>query len=69
MLTSDVVTHFGNQAAIANALEISRAAVSKWGEVVPEGSAYKLQAITNGKLKVRPDLYRKHHDQNSEVRV
>ena len=27
------------------------------GEAVPEGSAYKLQAVTNGRLRVDPSVY------------
>jgi DNA-binding transcriptional regulator YdaS (Cro superfamily) len=59
MRTEQAVEYFGSQAAIAAALEISRAAVSKWGDVVPEGSAYKLESLTDGELKVDRDLYRR----------
>jgi transcriptional repressor of cell division inhibition gene dicB len=57
MLKVDVLTHFGSQRAAAKALGISIAAVSGWGDVVPEGSAYKLQVITGGVLRVDPALY------------
>ena len=60
MYKSDVLSHYGNkQSAVAAALNISRAAVNKWPEVVPEGSAYKLQAVTGGALQVNPALYLK----------
>lgn len=65
MLTSDAVEFFKTQTAVAAALGISDAAVSKWGEVVPEGSAYKLQVITRGKLRVDPKLYK--HTKHSTV--
>jgi hypothetical protein len=57
MRKADVIKHFGTPSAAAEALDISVAAVSSWGEIVPEGSAYKLQVITGGVLKVNPKLY------------
>lgn len=57
MRTKAVIKYYKNRAAIALALGISRAAVSKWGLVVPEGSAYKLESITGGALRVDPKLY------------
>lgn len=59
MLKSAVIAHFGTQAAIARALEISEAAVSLWDEVIPEGSAYKIESMTRRALKVDPSLYSK----------
>lgn len=58
MRTKAAIKHFKTRAAIARALGISRAAVSKWGPVVPEGSAYKLESLTGAELKVDPALYR-----------
>lgn len=57
MLTETAISYFKTQAAVARALDISRAAVAKWGRVVPEGSAYKLESVTNGGLKVDATLY------------
>jgi len=59
MLKSAVIAHFKTQAAVARALEISEAAVSLWDEVIPEGSAYKLESITRRVLRVDPALYSK----------
>lgn len=59
MLKTDVVAHFGTQAAIAKSLGITEAAVSLWDEVIPEGSAYKIESVTKRALKVNPDLYSK----------
>jgi len=50
MKTSDVVAYFGTQELVAEALGISQAAVSQWGEDVPELRAFQLERITNGKL-------------------
>jgi hypothetical protein len=58
MLTRTVIQHFGSQAEICRKLEISSAAVAKWGETVPEGSAYKIESISGGQLKVDPEFYR-----------
>jgi hypothetical protein len=59
MLKSDVLAHYGTSAKTAAALEITRQAVEKWPDAVPEGTAYKLQFITRGKLRVRPELYKR----------
>lgn len=53
-----VLAFYGdNQSAVARALKITRASVNGWPELVPEASAYRLERITRGKLKVVPDLY------------
>lgn len=61
MLKADAIAHFGSQAKIARALNITEAAVSLWGDVVPEGSAYKLESVTRRVLRVNPALYAKSH--------
>lgn len=57
MRKQTVIEHFGTAAAVAEALGISRQAVSEWGEVVPKGAAYQLQVITAGRLAVDPTCY------------
>lgn len=57
MRKSDVLAHFETPSAVADALGISVSAVSGWDEIVPEGSAYKLQVITGDALRVDPSLY------------
>jgi hypothetical protein len=59
MLKSDVISYFKTQAAVARALEISEAAVSLWDEIIPEGSAYKIESLTKRRLRVNPELYSK----------
>lgn len=54
-----VLAHFKTQVAIAQALGISHQAVVKWGDLVPKGSAYQLQVITGGLLRVDESLYTK----------
>jgi len=51
MLKSEVVDFFGSARNAAKALGITPAAVSQWGDIVPELRAYQLQQVTKGKLK------------------
>lgn len=51
---SDVLEYFGGVSKAANALGITRSAVSQWDETIPESSAYKLESLTGGKLKACP---------------
>lgn len=51
MRRSDVIEHFGTMTAVAKALGIGKAFVSKWGEVVPQRYAYEIERLTKGKLK------------------
>lgn len=68
MRKADVVAYFGDQTKVAQALQIDPAAVSQWGEMVPEKRAARLERLTKGvrqngvTLKYNPDLY---HDQES----
>lgn len=68
MRKADVIEHFkrvyGAEASqskieehIANLLDIRRQAIIKWGDIIPKGSAYELQALTSGALRVDTALY------------
>ena len=59
MKKKDVIDHYGSEAETARALAISRQAVNTWPDVVPENTAYRIQVLTNNKLKVDPSLYRR----------
>jgi DNA-binding transcriptional regulator YdaS (Cro superfamily) len=59
MNKATVIEHFGNASSTADALNITRQAVSQWGDIIPEGMAYKVQAITGGDLSVDPAMYPK----------
>lgn len=67
MYTKDVIKHFspaeddprGAKKRITEVLNVTSGYISQWGEIVPEGQAYKLQVLTKGKLKVIPELYQK----------
>ncbi|ATM01292.1 Cro/Cl family transcriptional regulator [Aeromonas sp. CA23] len=51
MKKNDVLEYFGGVSKAANALGITRSAVSQWDDIVPESSAYKIESLTGGKLK------------------
>lgn len=60
MRKADALAHYENDThKLAAALGISRQAVEQWGELVPETSAWKLQAITGGAIKVNAAAYAK----------
>jgi len=61
MRKADLIKHFGSGVAAAKALEVTKSAVSQWGDVIPEGMAYKAQIVTGGALRVDPSLYPKPH--------
>lgn len=58
MLKKEVIEHFKKITSVATVLDLSPAAVSQWGPIVPEKNAYRLQEITNGKLKIDRSLYK-----------
>ncbi len=57
MWKSSVLRHYKSASAIARLLGISKAAISQWDELIPEGQAYKLESLSRGKLKVQRKLY------------
>jgi transcriptional repressor of cell division inhibition gene dicB len=57
MKKQTVIKHFGGVVATAKALGIKHQAVSQWRDPIPEGSAYKAQVVSRGKLKVDPAVY------------
>lgn len=59
MRTQSAADHFGSKTALAKALGITKAAVSEWGEFVPEGRAYQIESLTKRALRVDPQFYRK----------
>lgn len=63
MYKSEVFAYFKaqgiRQSGIAERLDISQPAVSKWPDIIPELQAIKLERLTKKRLKYNPDLYRK----------
>lgn len=66
MLKSSVIDYFKTQAEIARALGIGRAAVSRWGDVVPPLQASRLAQITNGALHYDAESYRDWYQRNRQ---
>lgn len=61
MLTSDAVKHFKGKAKLANALQISPAAVSQWGDFVPLLRQFQLNILSGGSLKIRQTKEPREH--------
>ena len=56
-MTKDAaIKHYGTQQKLADALGMSQASVSEWGEYPPALRQLQLQQITRGKLKAEPGL-------------
>ena len=53
MYKQDVIKFFGSIRAVAKALDISTQAVHQWHNVIPEAAAYKIEVLTDGKLKAK----------------
>ncbi len=51
MRKSAVIRHFGTASAVAKALGIGKAFVSKWGDDVPQRYAYEIERLTGGVIK------------------
>jgi hypothetical protein len=57
MLIQKAIDYYGSRLGLRRAVGYSRAAVHQWKRVVPLQAAQKLEALTNGELKVDPSLY------------
>ena len=57
MLTRDVLDYYGGPTAAAKAVNITRAAIYQWGELVPALTALKYEQATKGKLKFKNAAY------------
>ena len=58
MKTQHAIEHFGSAAALARAVNITRSAISQWGDLVPLGTAARLEKLTNGALVLDLEDYR-----------
>jgi hypothetical protein len=57
----EVIAYYGTQVAAARALGITKVSVGDWSddEPIPELRARQLHEITGGKLKFRPEDYKR----------
>ena len=60
MTKDEVITHFGSQAAAAEALGIKQPSVANWRDPLPELRQLELERLTRGALRAGPecDKYR-----------
>lgn len=62
MYKQDVIDYFDTQTAIQKALGYRhRSTISRWGDIIPESAALKLDRLTKGKkdrLVYKPELYK-----------
>ena len=56
MNTAAVIALYGSNSAIAQALGITKQALSRWGESVPLKWALVLERITDGELQVTDEF-------------
>jgi hypothetical protein len=71
MRKTDVLSHFGTQQKVADALSaagarITQRGVSGWGDVIPLGRAFVIEKITDGKLRVDMSLYQQRTRQPAQ---
>lgn len=57
MKTEQVIAFFGTKTAVAKVLGISQVAVTRWGDIVPEKRAARLEHISGGSLAYDPAFY------------
>lgn len=58
MYKTDAVKFFKRKKNVAAAAGVSCAAVSAWGEIIPEGRAARLEKASNGALKYDSEIYK-----------
>ena len=57
MKKNEAIEYYGGVIQLAAALGIKPQSVSQWGELIPEGRAYKIEVLTDGHLKVNKADY------------
>lgn len=67
MFTKDAVTFFGSKGRLAAAAGVRLPSLYKWGELVPEGRAMRLQIASGGVLIYDPTVYDQHKQDRKEA--
>ncbi|MBJ9010639.1 Cro/CI family transcriptional regulator [Citrobacter koseri] len=57
MLTKDALRFFGSKTKLALAAGVKLPSIYKWGTLVPEGRASRLQEASNGSLRYDKNIY------------
>ena len=60
MTLQEARDYFGNSSRLAEALDISRSAVSQWDGAIPEERQLDLHKLTKGRLKADPHILSKY---------
>ncbi|HEF0022011.1 TPA: transcriptional regulator [Citrobacter amalonaticus] len=69
MLKADAIIFFGSKSKLASAAGVSRASVSAWGDLVPEGRAMRLQEASENKLVYDSAVYDLHRKEKREGKL
>lgn len=67
MLTSQALAFFGSKSRLATAAGVRLPSLYKWGELVPEGRAMRLQTASGGVLIYDPTVYDQHKQTRKEA--
>jgi transcriptional repressor of cell division inhibition gene dicB len=51
MTKTDAIKFFGSSSNLAKALGVTKQAVSRWPDDIPDGRQFQIEVITDGKLK------------------
>jgi DNA-binding transcriptional regulator YdaS (Cro superfamily) len=54
MTKAEAIAHFGTATALADALGLSKVAVSQWGDYPPRLRQLEIQELTKGALQAEP---------------
>lgn len=60
MYTADALKFFGTKTKLAKAAGVELQSFYKWGVLVPEGRARRLEDASNGALHYDKDIYDQH---------
>ncbi|EMI7390916.1 TPA: Cro/CI family transcriptional regulator [Klebsiella oxytoca] len=69
MFKNDAINFFGSKSKLALAAGVTRASVSAWGELVPEGRASRLVLASGGRLSYNPKVYDAHRKAKQEGKL
>lgn len=69
MYKADVIAFFGSQKATGDALGISQAAVSKWGDIVPVPRQGHVRLAMEAEEKARADRDKKEARKQSRKKI
>lgn len=66
MRLQEAIAHYGTKMELAKRLNISRGAISQWGENIPKLRQYEIERDTQGRLKVDHGIDRPEAEQGSQ---